>query len=164
MRVIECTYPFDTKKYKVDISHPQGDFAHERSPVTKYAIDFILPLDAEVLAAHRGKVIYTKSDSDRHYTAMEAVEKGWSLGEMLVMSPKITNRVCVKSGEIYFEYAHLGKDKVVVNVGDKVNEGDLIGDVGMSGFTDLLHLHFNVARKIGIDWKSIPVKFKPINK
>jgi len=160
MRVIECAYPFDTKKYKVEIAHPQGDFAHERSPVTKYATDFLLPLGAEVLAAREGDVIFAKSDSDEHYTTKEAIGRGWSLGEMLMMVPKITNRVCVKYDEIYFEYVHLGKDKVAVNVGDKVNVGDLLGYVGMSGFTDLSHLHFNAARKIGIDWKSIPVKFK----
>jgi len=160
MKILECTYPFDTKKYKVEISHPKGDFAHEKSPVTKYATDFLLPLGAEVLAAREGDVVLAKSDSDEHYTPQEAIRRGWNLGEMLIMAPKITNRVLIKYGEIYFEYAHLGKDKVVVNVEDQIKEGDLIGYVGMSGFTDLPHLHFNVAIKKGIDWKSIPVKFK----
>jgi murein DD-endopeptidase MepM/ murein hydrolase activator NlpD len=160
MKPVICRYPFDTKKYKIETSSPKGDFAHERSPVTKYATDFLLPLGAEVLASHEGDVIFAKSDSDEHYTPKEAIGRGLSLGEMLIIAPKITNRVLIKYGKIYFEYAHLGKDKVVVNVDDKVNEGDLIGYVGMSGFTDLPHLHFNVAIKKGIDWKSIPVKFK----
>jgi murein DD-endopeptidase MepM/ murein hydrolase activator NlpD len=164
MRVIECAYPFNIKKYKIETSSPKGDFAHERSPVTKYAIDFLLPLDADVIAAHKGKIIYAKSDSDKHYTAKVAVERGWSIDEMIRMAPEITNCVCVKFGEIYFEYVHLGKNKVAVNVGDKVNVGDLLGYVGMSGFTDLPHLHFNVFKIIGREGKSIPVKFKPINK
>jgi len=160
MKPVICRYPFDTKKYKIETSSPKGDFAHERHEATKYATDFLLPLDAEVLAAHKGDVIYAKSDSDKHYTAKEAVEKGWSIDEIIKMANEITNCVCVKFGEIHFDYIHFGKNKVAVKVGDKLKVGDLIGYVGMSGFTDLPHLHFNAYRMIGKEWKSIPVKFK----
>ncbi|WP_343562643.1 M23 family metallopeptidase [Kiloniella sp. b19] len=44
-------------------------------------------------------------------------------------------------------YAHLKKGSVTVEPGDYVKAGDVIGFVGLSGFTEFPHLHFEIRRK-----------------
>lgn len=43
-------------------------------------------------------------------------------------------------------YAHLddGRSAPVVKIGDKVDKGELIGFVGMTGFTSGPHTHFEI--------------------
>ncbi len=41
-------------------------------------------------------------------------------------------------------YAHLKKGSIVVEKGQRVRKGDILGYVGMSGLTDFPHLHFDV--------------------
>ena len=44
------------------------------------------------------------------------------------------------------QYCHLRKDSIKVRAGAKINSGDLIGIMGMSGKTEFPHLHFEVRK------------------
>ena len=44
-------------------------------------------------------------------------------------------------------YAHLKKDSIVVNKGQRVSKGQILGYIGMSGLTDFPHLHFELRHK-----------------
>ncbi len=41
-------------------------------------------------------------------------------------------------------YCHMKKDSIAVKVGQKVKRGEILGQVGMSGFTEFPHLHFGI--------------------
>lgn len=44
----------------------------------------------------------------------------------------------------YSRYDHLAHKSAMVGVGQSVKKGEIIGRVGMTGFTYLPHLHFQV--------------------
>jgi len=55
------------------------------------------------------------------------------------------NVVAIKHNDnTYSVYAHLLKDSIKVNVGDKVKKGAIIGQMGCSGWSDGIHLHFEI--------------------
>ncbi len=54
------------------------------------------------------------------------------------------NYVIIKHGEEFSVYAHL--DTTDVNEGDKVGVDDVVGTVGLTGWTIVPHLHFAVFR------------------
>lgn len=53
----------------------------------------------------------------------------------------------IDSTETYLLLNHLQKDSVLVKVGDRVDEGDLLGRVGNSGSTSEPHLHIHHQRQ-----------------
>ncbi|MDB5266874.1 MAG: hypothetical protein JWN89_689 [Parcubacteria group bacterium] len=99
----------------------------------KYSVDFVLGEGAPVYAAYAGVVIDIKSDSDTGGSDKSYEE----LGNFIEIEHE--------NGE-YSEYEHLKKDGVVVNLGDKVERGQLIGYSGNTGWMAQLgpHLHFMV--------------------
>lgn len=56
-------------------------------------------------------------------------------------------------------YWHLQKDGVLVNPGDTIQKGQLIGLSGNTGFTAFPHLHFIVWRSGGGTWRPIGSRF-----
>ena len=56
-------------------------------------------------------------------------------------------------------YWHLQKDGAVVNVGDKVKQGQLIGYSGKTGFTAFPHLHFIAWKSGGGNWRPTGTRF-----
>ncbi len=54
-------------------------------------------------------------------------------------------------------YWHLQKDGVLVNIGDTVKQGQLIGYSGNTGYTAFPHLHFQVYDATG---KNIATRFE----
>lgn len=58
-------------------------------------------------------------------------------------SKHLGNYVCVRhNGNYYSYYGHLKKNSIVVRVGDKIKQGQVIGKVGCSGNCTDPHLHF----------------------
>lgn len=59
------------------------------------------------------------------------------------------------------EYYHLKKDGALVEIGDKVTRGQLVGLSGNTGHTTMPHLHFAVYRAaVWGNTQSIPVRFE----
>lgn len=53
------------------------------------------------------------------------------------------NRVAINHGDGWLtDYCHLKKGSLTVKKGDKVTANQKIGEVGLSGFTEMPHLHF----------------------
>jgi murein DD-endopeptidase MepM/ murein hydrolase activator NlpD len=151
-----CRYPFDVKKYEVKILKPKGEFAHENFPESKYAVDFELPLGVPVSAVKKGVVSLVRCDSGIYCSTSEL--KGLTEVEKKELANRFTNIVGIRHNGIFTEYAHLAKERVV-SENQSVEEGEAIGYVGMSGITDLFHLHFNACKIENRKGISIPVKF-----
>ena len=141
-------YPLQ-KSVEVKITQPTGEYSHENFPESKYAVDFLADVDTPVLAARDGMVWKIKNDSNK-----------WGLDKNLANE---VNFVAIDHGDdTYAEYLHLGKNRVIVEEGQKVKTGDILGYTGLSGVMDKPHLHFNVFK---IDnGKSVSICVDMVNK
>lgn len=102
------------------------------------AIDFIAPLGTAVLAAADGVVTYVKDNSN--------------VGGPLPAFASESNFIVVmhQFGE-YTRYDHLAHGSAKVQIGEYVPRGKRLADVGMTGYTALPHLHFQVLVFTGIN-------------
>lgn len=115
---------------KWTIENPTGELAHENFIVSRYAIDFIVPLKTPVIAARAGIAFAIKSDSQK-----------WGLDA----KAEDANFVVIDHGDgTYAEYIHLGYKEVFVKPGQEVRQGQVIGLIGNSGKMVVPHLHFNL--------------------
>ncbi|MGN6708671.1 MAG: M23 family metallopeptidase [Candidatus Nitrosocosmicus sp.] len=95
------------------------------------AIDFVAPQNTPVLAAADGVVIFVKDDSN--------------IGGPYPFYCELTNFITIahSNGE-YSRYDHLQYHSAKVREGQKINSGQEIAKIGMTGYTYIPHLHFQV--------------------
>lgn len=138
--------PYKTgKSYRVGQGY-NGSFSHKGD--IRYSIDFMMPPKTQVHAARGGKVVQIYEDSDRGGASDEFKDA--------------SNFIVIEHNDGTFaEYAHLSKNGVLVNLGQKVFEGQVIGLSGNTGYSSGPHLHFMVV-KVNEDGtsESLPVRFK----
>ncbi len=120
-------------------------FSH--TGLEEFAIDFDMAVGTPVHAARAGVVARVQ----------ESHSKGcWEDG-----CGRYANYIVIlHSDGTTGEYYHLMQDGALVNVGDGVMHGQLIGYSGNTGHTTMPHLHFAVYR--ATEWgntQSIPVRF-----
>ena len=99
----------------------------------KNSVDFIVPDGTPIRAALDGIVVDVKSDSD-----VGGPDKSFE---------EFGNYIEIRhSNAEYSEYEHLRKDGVLIKVGEKVEQGQIIGYSGNTGWMAHLgpHLHFMV--------------------
>ena len=95
------------------------------------AIDFIAPEETPVLAAAKGIVTYVKDDSNTGGPDISF----WDHTNFIV--------IMHSHGE-YSRYDHLKYHSAKVKIGQKVIAEQEIAKVGMTGYTHIPHLHFQV--------------------
>ena len=95
------------------------------------AIDFVAPQNTPILAAADGIVIFVKDDSD--------------IGGPYPFYWDLTNFITIahSNGE-YSRYDHLQYHSAKVREGEKIKPGQEIAKIGMTGYTYIPHLHFQV--------------------
>ena len=118
------------------------------------AIDFIVAENTPVLAAANGVVTFVKDDSQIGGPSIEY----WHSSNFIVIQHP--------NGE-YSRYDHLDYKSSKVKLNQKVLAGDEISKVGMTGYTYIPHLHFQVyvytGYNIWTDFETIEIKdFKNI--
>lgn len=107
------------------------------------SLDFKMKKGSRVCAARGGMVTSVKEDSDEGGLKDEYLSKG--------------NHIIITHDDgSQAMYWHLQKDGVLVNTGDRVEQGQLLGHSGNTGYTAFPHLHFQVYDK---DGKNIATRF-----
>lgn len=135
--------PFENKKKHLLVQGYFGVWSHRE----RAALDFKMKRGTPILAARDGVVIRVKEDG---------VKGGWgkkfrSQGNNIVIQHGDNSR----SG-----YWHLKKDGAVVNVGDTVKQGQVIGFSGKTGYAAIPHLHFIVWKNNRGNWQQIATRFQ----
>ena len=119
-----------------------GILSYDKHKGTDFAIS--TKDEFNVLAAARGKVIGTRNNmQDINYKLRE---------ENKVKNIECGNGLLLKHEDGWeTQYCHMKQGSISVKTGQVVNKGDVIGKVGLSGFTEFKHLHLSVRK----DGKSI---------
>lgn len=113
-----------------------------------YSIDFKMPEGSPIHASREGTVVGTKDDSN---IGGSDKKFEWDANYILIRH----------SDGTLGHYVHLQKAGVKVQVGDKVQAGQLIGLSGNTGHSTGPHLHFAVFKaQTGKQRETIPVKFR----
>ena len=111
-----------------------------------YAIDFKVKEGTKVVAARDGIVVFARDNNTNGGVGRKYVGKG--------------NGITVQHKDgTYAHYWHLQHNGALVNVGDIVEEGQVIGLSGHTGFSAFPHLHFEVTRQPRISSDDFPVLF-----
>ena len=135
--------PFESKKAHLLVQGYFGKYSHKE----RAALDFKMKKGTKVLAARDGVVTRVKEGGSRGGTKREYR----SDGNNIIIQHFDNSR----SG-----YWHLQKDGALVNVGDTVKKGQVIGLSGNTGYTAFPHLHFLVWNSRGGQWNQIPTRFE----
>lgn len=137
--------PFSPEQSYPLVQGFNGGYSHRG--LSKFAVDFAMPVGSEVHAARGGTVVDVESRHDK--------------GGPSRRFGRYANFIVIEHDDgTTGEYYHLQQYGVVVSVGDKVEQGQLIGFSGNTGFTSLPHLHFAVYKALpNGDTQSLPFKF-----
>ena len=140
---LELPFPYGVE---VELSQAHGTFSHVGRDY--WGWDFRAPVGAPVLAAHDGVVRMVRSDSRQGGCFREA--GSWA-------------NYVILSHESGYETQYLHFSKVHVGLGQRVKAGQVIGEVGATGFSCGSHLHFQLQRSAG-HWagQSVPATFRGI--
>jgi murein DD-endopeptidase MepM/ murein hydrolase activator NlpD len=97
----------------------------------KHAVDFVAEEKTPVLAAADGVVTFARDDS---YTGGPSIEY-WHDSNFVVIA---------HANNEFSRYDHLAHKSCTVRPGQRVKAGQVIAAVGVTGYTYIPHLHFQV--------------------
>ena len=135
--------PFENKKKVFLIQAYDSKMSHKG----EYALDFKVKKKTKICAAREGVVIAAREDSDKGGLKPENLSDG--------------NYITIKHSDgSVAHYWHLNKDGVLVNVGDTVSKGQVIGLTGNTGYSAFPHLHFEVVGNDAMgNYGQLPTRF-----
>lgn len=116
--------------------HKGTDFAIRDMEIMEQGVDVLASVDGVVRGARDG---------------MEDINVR-EIGEDVIKGKECGNGVVLRAGDMEYQYCHLKNGSVLVDKGDTVKKGDIIGQIGMSGNTEYPHLHLSVRKKHGETW------------
>ena len=131
-------------------THPTGlsncsSSYHSPGRPDQYAYDFDMPAGHEFLAARAGRVV----------SVVESESTGGGVGNYVIIEH--TDRT-------FGLYLHSPKDGIHVEVGERVDQGQVLGVVGSTGLAGYPHLHFIVVEDPTANpYVGIPVNFNNSN-
>lgn len=144
------SFPFNNGKSHKIIQGYNGKFSHT-GDYSQYAIDFDLKVNDTICSVDRGVVVGVIQDY-KYGGATKQWKKNDKSNFITIYHPH--------SG-LFTQYVHLIHKGSFVNIGDEVEKGQAIGLCGLTGYTNIEHLHFNVlqpAAKGGL--KSTEIEFE----
>src|SRR5690606_486137 len=113
----------------------------------RYALDIAMPPETPVLASRPGRVLY--------------IQDGFTAGGRDPDLLEQANLVVIAHDDgSMATYGHLSPG-IPVHPGQQVEEGDVLGFSGMTGFAGQPHLHFHVGVKLmGDPGRTLPIRLK----
>ncbi|MEE8119714.1 MAG: M23 family metallopeptidase [Gammaproteobacteria bacterium] len=138
--------PYDSARAYSILQGYGGRFSHEGNE--RYTLDFNMRIGTPIHAARGGVVIDVVEHNDKG---------GWNPAFSRYANYIVIEHEDGTTGEYY----HLSKNGAFLDIGARVEEGQLIGLSGNTGHTAMPHLHFGVYR--AAPWGqtiSVPVSFK----
>ena len=135
--------PFETGKKVFLVQGYESMFSHKGSK----ALDFKVKSGTKICAARNGVVIGARGDSDKRGLKQENLADG--------------NYIFIQHDDSSVaQYWHFKKDGVLVQVGDTITNGQLIGYSGNTGYSAFPHLHFEVrGHDQNGNYTDIPTRF-----
>jgi murein DD-endopeptidase MepM/ murein hydrolase activator NlpD len=119
--------PYEAGKKYLFIQGANSNMSH----TNELSFDFKMKKLSPICAARDGKVIATKSDSNKGGLKKEFLGDG--------------NHVIIEHTDgSTAHYWHLSQNSVLVSIGEHVKKGQVIGASGNTGYTAFPHLHFQV--------------------
>ena len=113
----------------------------------EYALDFRMRKGSKVCAARSGVVVQVKENSKKGGLKIKFLSEG--------------NHIIIRHDDGTFgNYWHLKFNGAMVNEGDSIIQGQLIGLSGNTGYSAFPHLHFEVTTKFTTGHNQIPTRFK----
>lgn len=136
--------PYEEGKSHLIVQGYFSSFTHRE----RAALDFKMKRGTKICAVRDGVVVRLKEDGDRGGLK----RKYRPYGNYVIIQHADSSRA---------GYWHLQKDGVLVNVGDTVKKGQVIGISGKTGYTAFPHLHFIVwSSDATRQWRQVPTRFK----
>lgn len=129
----QMSLPFPKNRtYKI-IQGYNGSYSHNNNN-SRAAIDFNLKINDTICSAGNGYVV----------GVIEGYQYAGETAEWLDYCNFIT--IYHPASGLFTQYVHLVQNGSFVKVGDTVTKGQPIGLSGMTGYTSVPHLHFNVKK------------------
>jgi murein DD-endopeptidase MepM/ murein hydrolase activator NlpD len=134
--------PFEAQQGYTMVQGANGSSTHQ----DKYAWDFAMEEGTKVCASRNGLVIQIKEDSN--------------VGGADISFMEHANRITVLHDDgSYADYVHLKHNGALVETGDHVVSGQLIGYSGNTGWSTKPHLHFQVYKAVRFGIRTLPARF-----
>jgi len=112
----------------------------------EFALDFKMKKGTKICAARSGIVIEVKEDSKKGGVKPKYLAQG--------------NHVIIQHDDgSYGNYWHLNYDGALVQVGDTVQQGQIIALAGRTGYAAFSHLHFEVTTEFSPGHSQVPTQF-----
>lgn len=142
--------PYQDGRSFVISQAPGGPLTTHNTDDSEYAVDFTMPENTPIVAAHDGVVIET-----------ESANRLGSKDRSLLAAANYVR--ILHADETVATYAHLAPDGVRVRPGEKVSAGTVIGLSGATGYASGPHLHFVVQKLVrrneGFAMASVAIRF-----
>ncbi len=135
--------PFEHQQSYTMVQGANGEYTHQG----KHAWDFVMDEGTKVCASRNGLVVSVKEDSNQGGPDISFMEHA--------------NRISILHEDgSYADYVHLVRDGALVEPGDQVLAGQVIGYSGNTGWSTRPHLHFQVYQAVKFGIQTVPVKFR----
>jgi murein DD-endopeptidase MepM/ murein hydrolase activator NlpD len=134
--------PYEKGRSFLLVQAYQSSFSHKG----EFALDFKMKKGTKICAARGGIVVEIKEDSKKGGIKDKYLSQG--------------NHVIIKHDDgTYGNYWHLKYNGALVNVGDTIMQGRVIGLAGKTGYAAFPHLHFEVTTQFSPGQHQIPTQF-----
>lgn len=129
-----------------------------------YAVDFLCKLGVLVKAALGGEIVHVQDGLTKNWDKFEVPPKTY-----MPEDEQDGNYVVIKNDKDEFSiYSHLKLNSIKVIKGDNIKKGEVIGEVGDTGWSIKPHLHFMVFKfikpKPARDFKSLKIRWRKNDK